>query len=184
MPAHCGEPGAELDPSPLRLCACALQAAASGLPRETAAPARVVAPCSSPVVATCPRSLGPSPPLPDLAGVGVLSDCPLQPASGEPRAAIPGPGSLLRSSPLPRWKKLAPAAAPSRAERAPRLHGALGSPGMVEKAFGTGAGSGSANYQLRPQGLFLGEPVAPKMEKHVQGLEEARRCLSLGRFWW
>ena len=129
MPALCGEPGAELDPSPLRLCACALQAAASGLPRETAAPARVVAPCSSPVVATCPRSLGPSPPLPDLAGVGVLSDCPLQPASGKPRAAIPGPGSLLRSSPLPRWKKLAPAAAPSRAERAPRLHGALGSPG-------------------------------------------------------
>ncbi|XP_066883507.1 uncharacterized protein [Kogia breviceps] len=64
---------------------------AGGGARVSETPARVVAPCSSSGPPPARQRLRQPPPRPNLTGVGVLSSCPLQPAGGEPRPAIPGP---------------------------------------------------------------------------------------------
>ncbi|XP_067567269.1 uncharacterized protein [Pseudorca crassidens] len=65
-----------------------------GRARVSETPARVVAPCSSSGPPPARQRLRQPPPRPNLTEVGVLSACPLQPAGGEPRPAIPGPRPL------------------------------------------------------------------------------------------
>ena len=109
---------------PLWPHAWAPQAAAPGSPRLQPAWWRLAPRQRPPPARQRPRQ---PPPRPNFTGVGVLSACPLQPAGGEPRPAIPGPRPL---SALAMGKVGAGGGSSARlSARAPRWRGARGPPG-------------------------------------------------------